>query len=74
MDALRAPWLLSRICFACTHVVPTGSRGFEKVDAQTWAEWGVDYLKYDKWVPLGLSKPAIACCCRLHSCNAHCTH
>jgi alpha-galactosidase len=29
-----------------------GSRGFEKVDAQTWADWGVDYLKYDNcWAP-----------------------
>ncbi|KAK0099641.1 hypothetical protein ONS96_008140 [Cadophora gregata f. sp. sojae] len=24
-----------------------GSLGYEKVDAKTWAEWGVDYLKYD---------------------------
>src|SRR5688572_28009303 len=24
-----------------------GSLGKEKLDAQTWAEWGVDYLKYD---------------------------
>ncbi|XXY51844.1 NPCBM/NEW2 domain-containing protein [Sorangium sp. So ce269] len=24
-----------------------GSLGHEEVDAQTWAEWGVDYLKYD---------------------------
>src|SRR5262245_55884117 len=24
-----------------------GSLGQEKLDAQTWAEWGVDYLKYD---------------------------
>ncbi|KAI6716367.1 alpha-galactosidase [Diplocarpon mali] len=24
-----------------------GSLGYEEVDAQTWAEWGVDYLKYD---------------------------
>ncbi|KAL4458746.1 hypothetical protein ABPG75_013611 [Micractinium tetrahymenae] len=24
-----------------------GSRGYEAVDAQTWADWGVDYLKYD---------------------------
>jgi len=24
-----------------------GSKGFEKIDAQTYAEWGVDYLKYD---------------------------
>jgi alpha-galactosidase len=25
----------------------SGSLGFEDVDAKTWAEWGVDYLKYD---------------------------
>lgn len=24
-----------------------GSLGYEEIDAQTWAEWGVDYLKYD---------------------------
>ncbi|KAI9049295.1 hypothetical protein LZ554_007140 [Drepanopeziza brunnea f. sp. 'monogermtubi'] len=24
-----------------------GSLGYEEVDAQTWANWGVDYLKYD---------------------------
>ncbi len=24
-----------------------GSYMFEKIDAQTWADWGVDYLKYD---------------------------
>jgi alpha-galactosidase len=24
-----------------------GSLGYEDVDAQTWASWGVDYLKYD---------------------------
>ncbi|KAI5852379.1 glycoside hydrolase superfamily [Tricharina praecox] len=24
-----------------------GSLGYEAVDAQTWEEWGVDYLKYD---------------------------
>lgn len=24
-----------------------GSYGYEDVDARTWAEWGVDYLKYD---------------------------
>jgi len=24
-----------------------GSLGYEKKDAQTYAEWGVDYLKYD---------------------------
>ncbi|PBP16961.1 alpha-galactosidase/alpha-n-acetylgalactosaminidase [Diplocarpon rosae] len=24
-----------------------GSLGYEEVDAQTWADWGVDYLKYD---------------------------
>ncbi|KAF5039979.1 Alpha-galactosidase A [anaerobic digester metagenome] len=25
----------------------TGSLGFEEIDAQTFAEWGIDYLKYD---------------------------
>ncbi len=24
-----------------------GSLGYEELDAQTWADWGVDYLKYD---------------------------
>ncbi|QRV89573.1 hypothetical protein RhiJN_17591 [Ceratobasidium sp. AG-Ba] len=24
-----------------------GSLGYETIDAQTWAEWGIDYLKYD---------------------------
>ncbi len=24
-----------------------GSRGYEEVDAQSFADWGVDYLKYD---------------------------
>jgi len=24
-----------------------GSLGYEKIDAATYAEWGVDYLKYD---------------------------
>jgi hypothetical protein len=24
-----------------------GSLGYEQIDAQTWEEWGVDYLKYD---------------------------
>jgi len=24
-----------------------GSMGYEEIDAQTWADWGVDYLKYD---------------------------
>jgi alpha-galactosidase len=24
-----------------------GGRGFEKIDAQSYASWGVDYLKYD---------------------------
>jgi len=24
-----------------------GSLGYEEQDAKTWAEWGVDYLKYD---------------------------
>lgn len=24
-----------------------GSLGYEEVDAKNWADWGVDYLKYD---------------------------
>ena len=31
-----------------------GSLGFESVDAQTFADWGVDYLKYDNCGNLGL--------------------
>jgi alpha-galactosidase len=30
-----------------------GSLGFEEVDANTWAEWGVDYLKYDNCYHMG---------------------
>jgi alpha-galactosidase len=25
-----------------------GSKGYETIDAQTYADWGIDYLKYDK--------------------------
>ncbi|KAH9817917.1 family 27 glycoside hydrolase [Melampsora americana] len=32
-----------------------GSLGHEKVDAQTYAEWGIDYLKYDNCYNEGLS-------------------
>jgi alpha-galactosidase len=32
-----------------------GSLGHEKVDAQTFADWGVDYLKYDNCYNQGLS-------------------
>lgn len=28
-------------------VTGLGSHGHERIDAETWAEWGVDYLKYD---------------------------
>ena len=34
-----------------------GSRGFEAQDAKTYAEWGVDYLKYDWCNTEGLSAP-----------------
>ena len=35
-----------------------GSLGYEEIDAQTYAEWGVDYLKYDNCNNQGLpSKP-----------------
>ena len=26
-----------------------GSAGFEEIDAKTFAEWGVDYVKTDAW-------------------------
>jgi alpha-galactosidase len=32
-----------------------GSLGYEKNDANTYAKWGVDYLKYDNWYPSSLS-------------------
>ncbi|THH02862.1 hypothetical protein EW026_g106 [Hermanssonia centrifuga] len=32
-----------------------GSLGFEQIDAQTYADWGVDYLKYDNCYNEGLS-------------------
>ncbi|HVZ89407.1 MAG TPA: glycoside hydrolase family 27 protein, partial [Polyangia bacterium] len=31
-----------------SHAVAVGSQGHETTDAQTFASWGVDYLKYDK--------------------------
>jgi alpha-galactosidase len=31
----------------CLNVPESGSKGFEELDAQTFAEWEVDYLKYD---------------------------
>lgn len=33
-----------------------GSRGHEAADAATWADWGVDYLKYDKCL---VRRPAV---------------
>ena len=33
-------------------ITGNGSFGKEELDAQTWAEWGVDYLKYD-WCDAG---------------------
>ena len=35
-----------------------GSLGYEEIDAQTYAEWGVDYLKYDNCNTDG-SKPEV---------------
>lgn len=32
-----------------------GSLGYEETDANTWAEWGVDYLKYDNCYNTGLA-------------------
>jgi alpha-galactosidase len=35
----------------CQRTQP-GSLGFEEIDAKTWVDWGIDYLKYDNcWVP-----------------------
>jgi len=31
-----------------------GSLGYEEIDAQTYAKWGVDYLKYDNCHNMGL--------------------
>ncbi len=31
----------------CCNVPQSGSQGYEEQDAKTFAEWGVDYLKYD---------------------------
>lgn len=30
----------------CQQTMP-GSLGFEEIDAKTWVDWGIDYLKYD---------------------------
>jgi alpha-galactosidase len=30
----------------------TGSLNYEEIDAQTWADWGVDYLKYASMFPV----------------------
>ncbi|KAF7717889.1 Alpha-galactosidase [Penicillium ucsense] len=35
----------------CAHYA--GSLGYEKKDAEVWASWGVDYLKYDNCYNLG---------------------
>lgn len=32
-----------------------GSLNYEEIDAQTWADWGVDYLKYDNCNNQGIS-------------------
>ncbi|AEY66126.1 dockerin type I domain-containing protein [Clostridium sp. BNL1100] len=31
----------------CCNIPQSGSQGYEEQDAKTFAEWGVDYLKYD---------------------------
>lgn len=37
--------------YSCPNVLTcgneTGSLGYETIDAQTWADWGIDFLKYD---------------------------
>ena len=36
----------------------TGTYGFEEIDAKTWADWGVDYLKYDYCGYMDIQKDA----------------
>ena len=37
-----------------------GSYGFEEIDAQTFAEWGADFLKYDGcYIPVGTHVPTL---------------
>lgn len=39
-----------------------GSFGYEQIDAETFAEWGVDYLKYDNcYVPDGWYDECSSC-------------
>ena len=38
-----------------TCMVRPGGYGYENIDAKTYAEWGVDYLKYDNCFNMGLS-------------------
>jgi hypothetical protein len=35
-------------------MIDSGSLGFETIDAATFNEWGVDYLKYGRSVPIQL--------------------
>ncbi|CAM9000469.1 unnamed protein product [Rhodiola kirilowii] len=43
--------------FTCSKTMP-GSLGHEEIDAKTFAEWGIDYLKYDNCFHDG-SKPTV---------------
>ena len=36
-----------------------GSQGYEEIDAKTYAEWGVDLLKYDNCAPEAINGPPV---------------
>ena len=41
----------------CIAQYSAGSQGYEEVDAQTYAEWGIDLLKYDNCMGSHTSAP-----------------
>jgi len=43
-----------------------GSLGHEEQDAQTYAEWGIDYLKYDKCIWKGSAAEEVAAYKKMH--------
>lgn len=43
-------------CYTCGRRI--GTYGYEQVDANTWADWGVDYLKYDYCGYMDIQKDA----------------
>ncbi|MBN2342461.1 MAG: glycoside hydrolase family 27 protein [Deltaproteobacteria bacterium] len=44
----------------CSNIPESGSYGYETLDAQTFAGWGIDYLKYDNCNPADGRDSAIA--------------